>query len=66
MIGKFLGWACIVSALIFAVLWEGLLFSGYKPPEDPGQRFWMLLGFCSPIMLTLLFGSPLLIFNPFE
>ena len=66
MAGKILGWLCVVSALVFAVIWEVLLFSRYLPPSDPGQRFWTLVALCSPIGVTLLCGPPLLILNPFK
>jgi hypothetical protein len=66
MIGKVLGWTCVVSALLFALIWLGLLFGGFKPPADAGQRFWLTLALCSPLMLTLLCGPLLLILNPFE
>jgi|APCry1669188879_1035177.scaffolds.fasta_scaffold49915_2 hypothetical protein len=66
MISKLLGWSCLASALIFVLLWGYLVFSGYRPPTDPVQRFRMAMAFCSPIMLALMFGAPLLIFNPFD
>ena len=66
MIAKLLAWASLGTALIFVVLWGYLVFGGYRPPVDPVERSWMALACCSPIMLTLMFGMPLLIFNPFD
>ena len=66
MIGKILGWVSLASALIFVLLSGYLVFSGYRPPVDATQRVRIALAFCSPIMLSLMFAAPLLIFNPFD
>ena len=64
--GKILGWVSAISAFVFAVIWLGVLFSGWVPPADAGQRFWVLVALLSPMGLTLLCGPPLLILNPFK
>jgi hypothetical protein len=67
MIFKYLAWASFGCAMIFAVLWEVLLFSGQLAKlAGPTPSATTLLVLCLPLVLAIIFGIVLLIISAFD